>query len=379
MLNTIQKFWKNYSCLLVYTALALLAVSDTGYYFYMADYVGAHAFLLRQVCVALLTLKIVGTRYTAKEFLLLAAIFIPALYNYSLCGNITFIYSILVIAAIKDIDLGTLFKILFFATFSSLLTFGVLSYLGIGDVVALTENFGRGGIETRYCWGMHHPNIWHFAFARVIIYFVLGFKKQLKWYAYLLLLLLNYTAYCFTASRTGLLATSAFLLMILACRYLEKIMYSVYMKIALIGGTAAGYGLFIYIMNALLTKPNTALQIIDQKLTTGRLRFAGIYFSEHPIRFWGSDFYYGTVVDCGFLRLFYDAGWLLAGIFFIAFFVLLHLALKQKNGAVVSTCIFMFFYSIYEIDPVTRPTFNVVIFFMAALIYGTDYLKRSVD
>lgn len=376
MLNSIQKLWKTYSCLLVYAALALLAVSDTGYYFYMADYVGSHAFLLRFLCIALLTVKIIGTRYTKKEFLPLAALLLPALYNYHLTGNETFIYIVLVIAAIKDVDLTMLFRVLFFATAASLLTFGILSFFGIGSVVFLTEDFGRGGIETRYCFGMHHPNIWHFAFARVIIYFVLGFRKCRKWYVYLTLLVVNYIAYRFTLSRTGLLATSAFLLMMFLCQYLGKITYSVYMKIAVIGGIAAVYGLFVYCMKAYFGPWNALISMISDKLTTGRIYLAKMYLSQYPIQFWGSDFYYSTVFDCGFLRLFYDNGWLLGTIFFATFFLLLFMALKHKNHMAVSVCIFMFLYSIYEIDPVTRPTFNITVFFMAALVYGKDYLKK---
>lgn len=53
--------------------------------------------------------------------------------------------------------------------------------------------------------------------------------------------------------------------------------------------------------------------------------------------------------------------------------------MKYKKGTVVSACVFMALYGIYEIDPVTRPTLNAVIFFMAALVYGFDFLKRSVD
>lgn len=379
MLNSIQKLWKNYSCLLVYTALALLAISDTGYFFFMIDYVGTHVFLLKHLCAALLSIKIIGTRYTKKEFFLLSAVMIPAIFNYSICRDDTLIYSILVIAALKEVDLSTVFKTLFFATFSAILFFGILSCLGIAGGVALTEDFGRGSIETRYYWGLRHPNTWHMSFARAIVYFVLAFRKCQKWHTCLLLLLLNYIAYRFTASRTGFLATSAFLLMVIACQYWGKIIYSAFMRVTLITGIAAGYGFFVYCMNALLSHPNEILNFINRKLFTGRISLAGSYLANHPIQFWGSHLYSDVVFDCGFLRLFYRSGYLLAGIFFLAFFLLLYQAMKYKKGTVVSTCVFIALYSFYEIDPVTRPTFNIVIFFMAALVYGMDYLKGSVD
>lgn len=377
MLDSIKKIWQDYACLLVYTALSCLAVSDTGYYFYMADYVGSHALLLRHLCLILLGIKVLGTRYTKKEFLILAAAAIPALYNYTVCQNATFIYSILVIAALKNVNLNTVFRVLFFATSASLLAFAVMSLYGIGDVVSITMDFGRGGIETRYCWGMHHPNIWHFAFARVIVYFVLGFKKHMKWYSYLLLFLINYIAYRFTVSRTGFLATSVFLLLMAAYRYLKKLMHSLPVNIAIITGIAAIYTLFLWCMKLLMTGASPFAEFVNNRITTGRISLAANYLSQHPIRFWGSDFWYGTVFDCGFLRLFYDCGYLLGGIFFLAFFLLLFYAMKHKKGTVISVCIFMVLYSIYEIDPITRPTFNIVIFFLAALLYKDSYAKKN--
>ena len=243
-----QAHWKRYSAISVYIAAALLAFSDTGWYLYANDYLNSYpaAILLRQIALLLLFIKIVGTRYSLKQFLFFLTGSTLAIYNYTLCGSTTFIYSIFFIIALKDVDLSTLFKILFISTAGSLLLWGTLSYLGIGDVVSLTQSFGRGGVETRYCWGMHHPNIWHFAFARCIVYFVLGFKNRLKWSGFLALLLLNYFAYRFTISRTGFLTTTIFLLMILAYQYLPKIMQTLPVKIAIPSGIIGIYGLFFY-------------------------------------------------------------------------------------------------------------------------------------
>ena len=93
--------------------------------------------------------KILLTRYSKKEFLILAPISILALYNYTVSGNIYCVYTILVIACLKDIHYSTLFKVLFYSTLSAVVFVGVMSLLGIGSPVALTENFGREIVETR--------------------------------------------------------------------------------------------------------------------------------------------------------------------------------------------------------------------------------------
>lgn len=368
--------WTRWSALLVYVAAALLAFSDTGWYLYANDYLNSYptAILLRKIAFALLFIKIAGTRFSFKQFLLCGTIAGLAIYNYTLCGSITFLYSIVFVAALKDVDLSALFKILFFTTTGSLLLWGTLSLIGIGDVVSRTEVFGRGSIETRYCWGMHHPNIWHFAFARCILYFVLGFKHKLKWYSFGFLLLLNYLAYYFTVSRTGFLATSIFLLLTLLYQYLPKLIQTLPVKFVIPSGIISIYGLFLYFANDFIVNNSALSVLICKKLTTGRLTKAAMYLSQHPIRLFGSEFYYGIIFDCGFLRLLYDNGYILGGIFFIAFFVLLILALKHNWGIVVAVCVFTALYSIYEIDPFTRPTYNISIFFMSLLLYK-DQLK----
>ena len=371
-----QTLLKRCSIFFVYMAAALLAFSVTGWYLYANDFLNSYpaAILLRKISLVLLFIKIIGTRYSLKQFLFFLAGSALAIYNYTLCGNTTFIYSIFFVTALKDVDLSTLFKILFGSTTCSLLLWGTFSYLGIGDVISITQDFGRDSIETRYCWGMHHPNIWHFAFARCIVYFVLGFKNKLKWSVFIALLLLNYFAYRLTISRTGFLATTIFLLMILAYRYLPKLMQTLAVKTAILSGIIGIYGLFLYFFYEYITTRSDLSMLICKKLTTGRLTKAASYLSRHPVQWFGSEFYYETIFDCGFLRLFYDNGYILAGIFFLAFFILLILALKHNWDVVITICIFTVLYSIYEIDPITRPTYNFSVFFMSLLLYK-DQLK----
>lgn len=384
-MNSLSVFFKKYSHLLVYIAAALLAISDTGYYWYVDDYIGSYtlATLLRRVALLLLFCKVSGTRYSLRQFLVIFGTAILALYNYHICGSTTFIYCVLFIAAMKKVDYSVLFKALFGATTASLLVFSILSLFGIGDVVSITMYFGRDGIETRYCWGMHHPNIWHFAFARCIIYFVLGYDKHLKWYGYFALLIMNYIAYHYTVSRTGFLATAAFLLVIFLYKYFDRILHTIIIKVSIVLGIIGIYGAFLYFMHDYTSNQSQLALLVNDKLTTGRIHLAAYYLSMHPIKFWGSEFWYGIIFDCGFLRLFYDNGYLLGGIFFAAFFALLILALKNNWDMVVSACIFVVLYSIYEIDPITRPTYNVMIPFFAILIFQNQFkefqtLKKGV-
>lgn len=363
--------WKKYSVLLVYLAAALLAVSDTGIQLLILNTVGSHSRILRQIAIWLLFLKVTGTRYTKREFFLLAPIAVLSLYNYTLCGNIYCIWNILIIAAMKNVDFPTLFKVLFYSTFTALVTVSVLSLNGIGSAASITMDFGRGSVETRYCPGLYHPNIWHFAFARCIVYFALGYEKHLKWYTLLALLAANFAAYRFTVSRTGLLAGTAFVILLFAYKYLGKLMHCISMKAAIMGGLPAVFGIYFYFLYDYAVTGSELSEYINSKLTTGRIGQAVSYLSKHPIKLMGSRFPDdGTVFDCGILRMFLESGWLLAGIFVISFLILLFVALKNHLDGVTATCIFMAMYSLYEANPTTRPSYNIVVFFMAILLYS---------
>ena len=160
---------KQFSILLVYLGIALIAISDSGIQLLILMTIGPGSRTIRLIGMWLLFIKILLTRYTKKEFFILAPISILALYNYTLSGNIYCIYTVLVIACMKDVDYSVLFKTLFYSTLISVFFVGILSFFNIGSPTQLTQDFGRGLVETRYCFGLYHPNIWHQAIGRCIL------------------------------------------------------------------------------------------------------------------------------------------------------------------------------------------------------------------
>lgn len=374
--------WKKYSPLLLYVGVMLLAISDTGVQMLILNTVGFQSRLLRKIAISLIFVKILGTRYTKKEFFILFPIAALSLYNYTICANNYCIWNILMIAALKDIHYKQLFKVLFYSSFFAMLFVGLLSFAGIGGPLFLSEAFGRGKIETRYCFGMYHPNIWHFAFARCVIFFVVAYHESLKWKSIVLLLLLNAAAYYFSASRTGFLATTLFLLFMLLYKYCSKLMNSKPVQFLLSSGTACLFGLYGYYLILYQKSEDLTALWISQKLTTGRLTQAADYLAQYPIRLWGTRFPDdGTVMDCGFFRMLSEYGWILSVIFILGYILLFYLAMKYHHYEITATCIFLALYSLYETYPTTRPSYNIAIFFIPFLIFNSKHLfskKQSV-
>lgn len=362
---------KETSQFLVYLGIALLAISDSGIQLLILTEIGPGSRTLRLIAMWLLFSKVLLTKYSKKEFLILMPAAILALYNYSISGNIYGVYSILVIACMKDIDYSIFFKTLFYSTLSSVIFVGILSFWDIGSPTRLTQDFGRGLVETRYCFGLYHPNIWHQAIARCIVFGCIGYYKQLNIFHLLILFLFNYFIYTLSVSRTGLLATWIFLILVIFYKYLKKLTHTLLFKFFALAGILSIYGLYVYFAYDFAVNWSLNAQLFDWKITTGRIQQAVAFLSDNPIKIFSSRFPdNGTLFDLGAFRIFYECGYLWAGLFFLAFLLLFVIALKNHWDIIIPVSFYFVFCSLYEFDPVSRPTYNIIVFFFALSIFN---------
>ena len=364
---------KQFSILLVYLGISLIAISDSGIQLLILMTIGPGSRTIRLIGMWLLFLKVLLTRYSKKEFFLLVPAALLAFYNYTLSGNIYCVYTVLVIACMKDVDYATLFKVLFYSTLGSVIFVGILSFLGIGSPTQLTQDFGRGLVETRYCFGLYHPNIWHQAIGRCIIFACIGYYKQLHIIHLLILLVFNYFIYTMSVSRTGLLAISIVLVLLIFYKYLAKFMHTLFVKLCAVAGMFGIYALYIYYTLKLAGEEyHLPAELFNWKVATGRLRQALNFLETHPIQMFSSRFPDdGTLFDCGFFRIFYECGYLWAGIFFLTLFALVVISLKYNWDIVIPVVVYFIFCSLYEFDPVTRPTYNIAVFFIPLFIFSS--------
>lgn len=358
------------SAVLAYLGIALLAISDSGIQLLILHVIGPGSRTLRLAAMWLLFGSVILTRYRKKEFLILSSLAILALYNYTRSGNIYCVHAVLVMASMKNIDYSVFFKVLFYSTLSAVAAVGVLSFFHIGSPTQLTQDFGRGVVETRYCFGLYHPNIWHQAIARCIIFACIGYYQQLNIIHLLILFVFNYFIYTMSVSRTGLLAVWFFLILMILYKYLPKLMHTLFIKVCAFTGILSVYGLYVYFTWDFSVNWSLNSQLFDWKITTGRIQQALEFLSTHSIQMFSSRFPDdGTLFDLGAFRIFYECGYLWAGIFFLAFFSLIILALKKGWDVIIAAAVYFIFCSLYEFDPVTRPTYNVIIFLLPLLIY----------
>ena len=150
-------------------------------------------------------------------------------------------------------------------------------------------------------------------------------------------------------------------------------MHTVFIKICAVICMLGVYGIYIYFTHRLhADEYDYEGMMFNWKVTNGRIRQALDYLVDNPIQRFSSRFPDdGTLFDCGFYRLFYEGGYLWAGLFFLAFFALLFLAMKKNWDIIIPVCVYFIFCSLYEFDPVTRPTYNIVVFFLPLLIFNS--------
>lgn len=155
----------------------------------------------------LFLMKVCLTKYSLKEYLVIVFFLTVGTISYFVTGRNEIVRVVMFIAACKDIDMTKCLKMVFWMTLTGCLVLIALSLCGVLGTVSLTQDYGRGNVETRYVLGMGHPNALQ---CMVCVLTMLGlylYHKKWKWYNYGLTFLVNVFFFLLTDSKTGLLVS----------------------------------------------------------------------------------------------------------------------------------------------------------------------------
>lgn len=145
------------------------------------------------------------TRYSWKEYLVIGLFLGLGAISYLVTGRNEIIRVVMFLAACKDIDMMKCLKMVFWITLTGSMIIIMLSVTGIFGTISLTQDYGRGSVETRYVLGMGHPNslqcmIWALTALGLYVY-----NLKLRWYHYIVALLINIIFFMLAGSKTALL------------------------------------------------------------------------------------------------------------------------------------------------------------------------------
>lgn len=349
-MNKEKKAWSfnkdNIGILFFYAALALeilIVIVDK------SDYINPIEGQLFRLTFLLAAGKVLFTRYSLKEWMWIAVFFLLGFISYRSTGRNEILRIVVFIAACKGVDLKKMAGFVFYTTLGGCLLLMLMSITGIYGNLSITANFGRDIIETRYCLGLGHPNALHCMFFMLVILGLYLYADRMKWYHFLAVLLLNLGLYMLTDSRTGMLITMTFIVMVVVFHYFPaagrwRWVYIagivLFLTCLLLSAAASKYGL-----------ENPFLARLDDFLNG---RILDLY--------WGSDNHEGTMVhwslfsdagntyyfDMGFVRVFYWYGIIPAVIYFILNMMLIWQCYRKKDPVGLAMMIVLAIYTVVE-------------------------------
>lgn len=162
---------------------------------------------LFQLTFLLCLVKVLLTRYTRREYVAIFLFCVLGAVSYFVTERNEILRLVMLVAACKGVDMKKCLKLVFWMTLSGCLVIVLLSVTGLYGAVSLTQDYGRGCVETRYTLGMGHPNALQcmvFALTTLGLYL---YGEKMRWYWYLLVVGVNFITFRISDSRTSFLVT----------------------------------------------------------------------------------------------------------------------------------------------------------------------------
>lgn len=282
-------------------------------------------------------IKVAATKYSKEEWLCILFFGIIAFVSYLVNERDETVRLVAFVAACKDVDLRKMLKVTLWITFAGSVILFVLSWMGVFGAFKITANFGRGEypsiIETRYCFGMGHPNAFQCMLFMMITLCLYLYAEKMKLYHFFLLELINYLFYRYTDSNTGFLVCTAVIAGVVLLKYCRPLRNSRYIYIL---GALFVTGLVVF--SAIGSHTGIENELIDKldTILNGRFKFAHKIEAariENWLPFASAE--NTEYFDAGFIKLFYWYG-IIPGIIYVLINIyLIYQSFKNKDYTIV--------------------------------------------
>ena len=332
---------------------------------------------LFQLTFLLFLITVCLTRYSRKEYLVIAMFLGLGAVSYFATGRNEIVRVVMFIAACKDIDMKKCLKLVLYLTMSGCLLIMLLSLFGISGDMMLTQDYGRGSVETRYVLGMGHPNALQCMVWALTVLFLYLYGEKMKWYGYFVVLGINVFFFLLTNSKTSLLAAAFAVFYAGIYRLVNnetiKRICNISGILITLGSVAISVfiaGTAYHVYNYDWGIGNSALALFLKKLDialTGRIRsLTGNTRWEGTIQTWklfsepANNYYF----DMGWIRLFYWYGIIPATIAVIVLLVLLLYCMRKKKYMEIVMIVSFAVYTLVEAHAVSVYLARNYVFFL---------------
>ncbi len=301
-------------------------------------YINPYEGQLFRLTFLLFAVKILTTKYSRNEILFLGMVGMVAAVSYFVNTKDEAVRAVALVAACKEVVLC--------ATIAGMAVLFVLSVTGIYGAVSVTADYGRGSgpldpyYETRYCFGMGHPNAFQGMLFMVSTLGMYLYAERMRLWHFLAV---GFVFYLFTDSNTGFIVLAAAVAGVMLMKYSRaarerRLLYllAALFFIALVAFSAYGSH----------TGRDTPVMYKIDRVLNGRFQYSNIYEAAR-VENWklfgaaaNEEFF-----DQGFIRLFYWYGIVPAAVYLLGNLYLIWQSYHNKD---YSLCVIVTAYAVFS-------------------------------
>lgn len=338
---------------------------------------------LFQVTFLLFLMKVCLTRYSRREYLVIFLMCLLGAVSYFVTGRNEVVRLVIFATACKDVDMDRCLKMVFYMTLAGCGVIILLSASGLWGSVSLTQEYGRGGVETRYTLGMGHPNalqcmVWALTTLGLYLY-----GCGIKWYHYLAVLAVNMFFFLLTNSRTSLLVTLCTMVLVYMAGDRRRpgvkrvgawlgagvTVFSIGISVAIAG---SAYRVYNYVWHGDRT-PVTRFYVWLNEVLNGRIRilvendgFEGTVSTWRIFSRPENNYYF----DMGWIRLFYWYGTIPACIFIVVLLAVMIYCYRKKQYMAIMLISSFALYSVIEAHAISVYLARNYVFFLIGMFWS---------
>lgn len=348
-----------------------------------------------RITFLLCLLKVVFTKYTRKEYLVIALFLGLGMISYRVTGRNEILRTVMFLAACKNVDMIRCLKMVFWITLTGCAAIILLSVTGIYGAMSLTKDFGRGGIETRYVLGMGHPNALHCMVWALTLLGLFLYHERMKWQYYIVLMLCHIGCFLLTDSKTSLILSAYTILGFAMCDYLKKEKlrrsYGIAQLVVFAASVAGSvlvakeayevrfYNWYPWVDNFSI---KTRMWALIDRMLTGRISSlvetdcqAGVMSTWRLFSTTGTEYYF----DMGWIRLFYWYGIIPAGIAVLVLMLLLLYFIREKKYIEITVIASAALYTVVEAHLVSVYIGRNYILFLVGMYWYKLLDRKKAD
>lgn len=375
--------YRNSDVFYYFSFLSLVFAKSLGFYSGNTEYRIIMVFSM--LCLGI---KLVLTKYTVKEIVVMVAIALYAVFIYLKTGYITFTITVVTLLGAKNIDVYDLMKKVLFVR---LICMTVLISASTAGIVG---NFVKDQYDDglTYSFGFQNPNDFMVnVFVNVALIFYLNYKKLNVLY-FLLSAYAFYAVYCVTKSMTGMMLGVFLLVVFLFLKIFDRL-GNVGNKIkqiisAAVVPTSLWCFIGTFIVSAVFDVNNRFMFTLDQ-LVSGRLKIQHQYWLNYGFSLLGKDIsrgaarWDGVQINNGFLDSNYWCSFYKYGFVSVMIFIVFLVAAswyfhKKKDYNVVIIINTLCIYGLMEdflISSIVNPFLLLAVYAVYSML---EERKRSV-